>query len=98
MNRKFQPTLLSSFLKKNDLKTKFKRSKNLRLQCLEEKMKLELDLADIIDKHKIKMDAMRLKIRKYAIHKEAWYHYAVGSIITLVVILIAFVVGFKFFR
>ena len=64
-------------------------------------MKLELDLVDVVDKHKIKMDAMRLKIRKvrkYAIHKEAWYHYAVSSIIILVAILIAFVVGFKFFR
>ena len=47
----------------NDLKAKLKRSENLRLQCLEEKMKLELDLADIVYKHKIKMDAMRLKIR-----------------------------------
>ena len=82
----------------NDLKAKLERSENLRLQCLEEKMKLELDIADVVDKHKIKMDAMRLKIRKirnYAIHKEAWYHYVVGSIIILVVILIAFVVGFK---
>ena len=50
--------------------------------------------------HEIKMNAMRLKfkkIRKYVISQEAWYHYAVGSIITLVAILIAFVVGFKFF-
>ena len=67
----------------------------------EEKMKLELYVADVVDGHKIKMDAMRLKIRKirkYAIDKEAWYHYAVGSIVTLVAILIAFVVAFKFFR
>jgi len=66
----------------------------------EEKMKLELYVADVIDDHKIKMDAMRLKIRKirkYAVNKEAWYHYAVGSIITLVAILIAFVVAFKCF-
>ena len=66
----------------------------------EEKMKLELYVADVVDDHKIKMDAMRLKIRKirkYAINKEAWYHYAVGSIITLVAILIAFVVAFKCF-
>jgi hypothetical protein len=66
-----------------------------------EKMKLELYVADVVDDHKIKMDAMRLKIRKirkYAINKEAWYHYAVGSIITLVAILIAFVVAFKCFR
>ena len=61
----------------------------------------EFKLADVVDTHEIKMDAMRLKIRKirkYAIHKEAWYHYAVGLIIILVAILIAFVVGFKFFR
>ena len=66
----------------------------------EEKMKLELHVADVVDLHKIQMDAMRLKIRKirkYAINKEAWYHYAVGSIITLVAILITFVVAFKCF-
>ena len=66
----------------------------------EEKMILELHVADVIDDHKIKMDAMRLKIRKirkYAIHSEAWYHYVVGSIVTLVAILIAFVVAFKCF-
>ena len=66
----------------------------------EEKMKLELYVANVADDHKIKMDAMRLKIRmirKCALNKEAWYHYAVGSIITLVAILIAFVVAFKFF-
>jgi len=64
-------------------------------------MKLELKLADVVDGNEIKMDAMRLKIkriRKYAINREAWYHYAVGSVFTLVAILIAFVVGFKFFR
>ena len=51
----------------------------------------------IEEDHKIKMDAMRLKIRKYAIHTEAWYHYAVGSIVTLVAIMIAFVVALKCF-
>ena len=75
-------------------------------------MKLEFKFADVVDDHEIKMEAMRLdheikmnamrlklkKIRKYAISQEAWYHYAVGSIVTLVAILIAFVVGFKFFR
>ena len=63
-------------------------------------MILELHVADVVDDHKIKMDAMRLKIRKikkYAIHTEAWYHYADGSIVTLVAILIAFVVAFKCF-
>ena len=63
-------------------------------------MELELHVADVVDDHKIKMEKMRLKIRKirkYAIHSEAWYHYAVGSIVTLVAILIAFVVAFKRF-
>ena len=68
----------------------------------EEKTTLELYVADAIDDHKmkmnamhLKMDAMRLKlnkIRKYAIDNEAWYHYAIGSIVTLVAIFIAFVV------
>ena len=72
----------------------------------EEKMKLELYVADVVDDHKIKMNAMRLKvdtmrlkiknIRKYAIDSVAWYHYAVGSIVTLIAIFIAFVVAFKF--
>ena len=56
-------------------------------------MILELHVVDVVDDHKIKMDAMRLKIRKirkYAIHTEAWYHYAVGSIVTLVAIMITF--------
>ena len=84
-----------------DLKKELKRTE-------EAKMTLEFDLADIVDDHNMKMedhnmkmDEMRLKIkriRKYAINQEAWYHYAVGSIFTLVAILIAFVVGFKFFR
>jgi len=66
----------------------------------EEKMILELHVADVVDDHKIKMEKMRLKIRKirkYAIDSEAWYHYAVGSIVTLVAILIVFVVAFKCF-
>ena len=63
-------------------------------------MKLELYVADVVDDHKIKMDAMHLKIRKirkYAIHTEAWYHYAVGPIVTLDAIMI-FVVALKCFR
>ena len=65
-------------------------------------MKLELYVADVIDDRKMKMNAMHLKIdamqlkikkiRKYAIDNEAWYHYAVGSIVTLVATFIAFVV------
>ena len=76
-----------------DLKEKLKRIEG-------EKMELELHVADVVDDHKIKMEKMLLKIRKirkYAIHSEAWYHYVVGSIVALVAILIAFVVAFKFF-
>ena len=76
----------------DDLKEKLKKSE-------EAKRKLELYIADIVDDHKIKMDAMRLKnkkIRKYAINNEAQYHYVVGAMVTLVAILIAFVVAFKF--
>ena len=74
------------------------KGKNKKIE--EEKMILELHVADVVDDHKIKMDAMRLKIRKirkYAIHTEAWYHYAVGSIVTLVAIMIAFVFALKCF-
>ena len=63
-------------------------------------MELELHVADVVDDHKIKMEKMRLKIRKirkYVIHTEAWYHYAVGSIVTLVAVMITFVVAFKCF-
>ncbi|XBH97583.1 hypothetical protein VPH35_127237 [Triticum aestivum] len=73
--------------------------KNLK-RIEEEKMASELHAVDIIDDHKINMDKMRLKIRKikkYAIHSEAWYHYAVGSVVTLVAIMIAFVVALKCF-
>ena len=82
------------------MKAKLKRSEDLRLQCLKEKMKLDLKLADVVDDQQIKMDAMRLKIKKiskYAINQEAWYHYIVGSVVTLVAIFIAFFVGFSIF-
>uniref|UniRef100_A0A8I7BE92 Uncharacterized protein n=1 Tax=Hordeum vulgare subsp. vulgare TaxID=112509 RepID=A0A8I7BE92_HORVV len=86
-----------------------------KLKIIEDNnMELELQVADVVDDHKIKMDAMQLKmdamrlkmdamhlkirnIGKYSIHKEAWYHYDVGSIYTLVAILITFVVAFKCF-
>ena len=64
------------------LKEKLKRTED-------EKMGLELHVADIVELR---------KIRKYAIDKEAWYHYVVGSIVTLVAIMIAFVVALKYFR
>uniref|UniRef100_A0A8I7BAE9 Uncharacterized protein n=1 Tax=Hordeum vulgare subsp. vulgare TaxID=112509 RepID=A0A8I7BAE9_HORVV len=80
--------------KENDyLKEKLKRIE-------EDKMKLELYVVDVIDDHKIKMEKMRLKIRKirkYAIDSEVWYHYVLGSVVTFVAIFIAFVVAFKYF-
>ena len=48
-------------------------------------MKLELYVADVVNDHMIKMEKMRLKIRKirkYVIDSEAWCHYVVGSIVT----------------
>lgn len=63
-------------------------------------MILELDVADVRDDHKIKMNAMCFKIRKirkYSIRTHAWYHYVVGSIGTLVAVMIAFVVAYKFY-
>uniref|UniRef100_A0A8I6YB29 Uncharacterized protein n=1 Tax=Hordeum vulgare subsp. vulgare TaxID=112509 RepID=A0A8I6YB29_HORVV len=63
--------------------------------------KMKIDAMRLkMDAMRLKMDEMRLKIRnirKYAIDKEAWYHYVVGSIATLLAILIAFVVAFKCF-
>ena len=47
-------------------------------------MELELHVADVVDDHKIKMEKMRLKIRKirkYAIDSEAWYHYALDQLL-----------------
>ena len=83
-----------------EIENEYLKEKNKRIE--EEKMKLELYVADEVDDHKMKMNVMRLKmdpmhlkikkIRKYVIDNEAWYHYAIGSIVTLVAILIAFVV------
>uniref|UniRef100_A0A8I6Y7B4 Uncharacterized protein n=1 Tax=Hordeum vulgare subsp. vulgare TaxID=112509 RepID=A0A8I6Y7B4_HORVV len=109
------PTHIEILLEKLNLAEKENKYLKEKLKIIEEKnMELELHVTDVIDDHKmkidamlLKMDAMRLKtdamrlkirnIRKYAIDKEAWYHYAVGSIVTLVAILIAFVVAFKCF-
>ena len=84
-----------------------KRSEDLHLK---EKMNWEFKICKINDDNEDKMKAMRLddkmkikemrlklkKISKYAISQEAWYHYLVGSVVTLFAIMIAFVVGFKF--
>ena len=90
------------------LEEKLKRSEEERMNLEfkladvidENEIKIETMFKAMRLDQEIKMNAMRLKfkkIRKYAISQEAWYHYVVGSVITLVAILIAFVVGFKFF-
>uniref|UniRef100_A0A8I6YFA6 Uncharacterized protein n=1 Tax=Hordeum vulgare subsp. vulgare TaxID=112509 RepID=A0A8I6YFA6_HORVV len=92
----------NKYLKK---KLKIIEDKNMELELhvadVIDDRKMKIDAMRLkMDAMRLKMDEMRLKIRnirKYAIHKEAWYHYAVGSIVTLVAILIAFVVAFKCF-
>uniref|UniRef100_A0A8I6Y6V4 Uncharacterized protein n=1 Tax=Hordeum vulgare subsp. vulgare TaxID=112509 RepID=A0A8I6Y6V4_HORVV len=102
------PTHIKILVEKLNLVEKENKYLKKKLKIIEDKnMELELHVADVIDDRKMKIDAMRLKmdemrlkirnIRKYAIDKEAWYHYVVGSIVTLVAILIAFVVAFKCF-
>uniref|UniRef100_A0A8I7BFL6 Uncharacterized protein n=1 Tax=Hordeum vulgare subsp. vulgare TaxID=112509 RepID=A0A8I7BFL6_HORVV len=102
------PTHIEILVEKLNLVEKENKYLKKKLKIIEDKnMELELHVADVIDDRKMKIDAMRLKmdamrlkirnIRKYAIDKEAWYHYVVGSIVTLVAILIAFFVLFKCF-
>uniref|UniRef100_A0A8I6XUK3 Uncharacterized protein n=1 Tax=Hordeum vulgare subsp. vulgare TaxID=112509 RepID=A0A8I6XUK3_HORVV len=88
-------------------KLKIIEDKNMEMELHVAELEVIDDRKMKIDAMRLKMDAMRLKmdemrlkirnIRKYAIDKEAWYHYAVGSVVTLLAILIAFVVVFKCF-
>uniref|UniRef100_A0A8I6WZD5 Uncharacterized protein n=1 Tax=Hordeum vulgare subsp. vulgare TaxID=112509 RepID=A0A8I6WZD5_HORVV len=109
------PTHLEMLLEKLTFVEKENKYLKEKLKIIEDKnIEMELQVAEVIDDRKMKIDAMQLKmdamrlkmdemrlkirnIRKYAIDKEAWYHYAVGSIVTLLAILIAFVVAFKCF-
>uniref|UniRef100_A0A8I7B1Y2 Uncharacterized protein n=1 Tax=Hordeum vulgare subsp. vulgare TaxID=112509 RepID=A0A8I7B1Y2_HORVV len=102
------PTHIEILLEKLNLVKNENKYLKEKLKIIKDKnMELELHVADVIDDRKmkidamlLKMDAMRLKIRnirKHDIDKEAWYHYVVGSIVTLVAILIAFVVAVKCF-
>uniref|UniRef100_A0A8I6XD90 Uncharacterized protein n=1 Tax=Hordeum vulgare subsp. vulgare TaxID=112509 RepID=A0A8I6XD90_HORVV len=92
----------NKYLKK---KLKIIEDKNMELELhvadVIDDRKMKIDAMRLkMDAMRLKMDEMRLKIRnirKYAIDKEAWYHYVVGSIVTFVAILIAFVVAFKCF-
>uniref|UniRef100_A0A8I7BG86 Uncharacterized protein n=1 Tax=Hordeum vulgare subsp. vulgare TaxID=112509 RepID=A0A8I7BG86_HORVV len=93
------PTHIEILLEKLNLVEQENKYLKEKLKIIEDKnMELELHVADVIDDRKMKIDAMLLKmdamrlmirnIRKYVIDKEAWYHYVVGSIVTLVAILI----------
>uniref|UniRef100_A0A8I6XFD5 Uncharacterized protein n=1 Tax=Hordeum vulgare subsp. vulgare TaxID=112509 RepID=A0A8I6XFD5_HORVV len=92
----------NNYLKK---KLKIIKEKNMDLELhvadVVDDRKMKMDAMRLkMDAMRLKMDEMRLKIRnirKYDIDKKAWYHYVVGSIVTLVAILIAFVVAFKCF-
>uniref|UniRef100_A0A8I6YK47 Uncharacterized protein n=1 Tax=Hordeum vulgare subsp. vulgare TaxID=112509 RepID=A0A8I6YK47_HORVV len=92
----------NKYLKK---KLKIIEDKNMELELhvvdVIDDRKMKIDVMRLkMDAMRLKMDEMHLKIRnirKYAIDKGAWYHYAVGSIVTLVAILIAFFVLFKCF-
>uniref|UniRef100_A0A8I7B713 Uncharacterized protein n=1 Tax=Hordeum vulgare subsp. vulgare TaxID=112509 RepID=A0A8I7B713_HORVV len=92
----------NNYLKK---KLKIIEEKNMELELhvadVVDDRKMKMDAMRLkMDAMRLKVDEMRLKIRnirKYAIDKEAWYHYVVGSIVTLVAILIAFFVAFKCF-
>uniref|UniRef100_A0A8I6WXI6 Uncharacterized protein n=1 Tax=Hordeum vulgare subsp. vulgare TaxID=112509 RepID=A0A8I6WXI6_HORVV len=91
----------------NSLKKKLKiieeknRELELHVADVVDDRKMKMDAMRLkMDAMRLKMDEMRLKIRnirKYAIDKEAWYHYVVRSIVILVAILISFVVAFKIF-
>ena len=61
-------------------------------KVLEEKMQMEIHLADVSHEHKINADATRMKMRKikrYALGKEICLHYAIDAIVILVAIFIA---------
>uniref|UniRef100_A0A8I6X4K0 Coiled-coil domain-containing protein 167 n=1 Tax=Hordeum vulgare subsp. vulgare TaxID=112509 RepID=A0A8I6X4K0_HORVV len=86
-------------------KLKIIEDKNMEMELhvaeLIDDRKMKIDAMPLkMDAMRLKMDEMRLNIRnirKYAIDTQTWYHYVVGSVVTLLAILIAFVVAFKCF-
>ena len=77
-------------------------------KLVEVKILLELSSADTIDVQKTTIDAQAIKLdeylsklrkmQRYAIDKEAWFHYAVGSIVTFAVIFTGLLILFRFSR
>ena len=65
---------------------------------LDQKMEIELQLADIVDGHNINEQAIMLKmkkIKKYACHKEMSLQYAYGAIVILMVVIISMLGFFR---
>lgn len=61
-------------------------------RVVDQKMDLDLKLADVEDLHNIEEQALRLKmkmIRKYALQKEISLRYAFGAIVILVAVIIS---------
>ena len=59
-------------------------------RVVDQKMDLDLKLADVEDLHNIEEQALRLKmIRKYALRKEISLRYAFGAIVILVAVIIS---------
>jgi len=61
-------------------------------KVVDQKMELELQLADIIDEHNIRAQATRMKMKKiqnYALRKEIILRYAFGAIVILVAVIIS---------
>ena len=93
------PIDLELVLERLDIGEKENHELKQKLKKLEEdKMILDLYFAEVVDDHKRQMEKKRLqlkRIRRYAINQEAWFHYAVGSFVTVVVIFIAIVILFR---
>ena len=65
---------------------------------LDQKMEIELQLADIVDGHSINEQATMLKmnkIKKYARHKEISLQYAYGAIVILMAVIISMLGFFR---
>jgi hypothetical protein len=61
-------------------------------KIVEENMRLELQLADIVHHHKLNTNATRRKvkaIKTYALNRETYLQYSLGDIVILVTIFIA---------
>lgn len=71
-----------------------KKTEDEMCKAVYEKMKIELESADMIHEYKLKADEAKCKIkkiRKYAVEKERWGLYAMGAAVFLVGLLLGLV-------